>query len=175
MGSNFTLYVKHKGGSRESAEKAVTLLKSYLPPIIEKNPNFSGSDAILVDETTTPTLADTDVIVYMVRSIAKSVISAKGGNISMAEADGNVLGVTDLNLKICEVYFDRVFDGSPKELAGACYHETAHIKSNQDNAMHKGQNGFLKASPDYNGSPTDSNVAFMAKHLDRKVNMVSSY
>jgi hypothetical protein len=172
---NFTLYVKHKGGERESAEKAITLLKTYLTSVIAKNANFSGSDAVLVDETTTPTLLETDVIVYMVRKIGNSVISAKGGDVSMAEADGNVLGMTDLNLKICEVYFDRMYDGSPKELSGACYHEAAHIKSNMDNAMHKDQDGFLKASPDYNGSPTASNNTFLAKHLGRKVTMNASY
>ncbi len=169
--ANFTLYVKHKGGSKESAEKAITLLKAYLPAIIAKNSNFSGADAVLVDESTSPTLLDTDVIVYMVRSLAKSVISAKGGDVSLAEADGNTLGLTDLNLKICEVYFDRMYDGSPKELAGACYHEAAHIKSNMDNSMHKDQNGFLKGSPDYNGTPSDENAAFIAKHLGRKVSM----
>ena len=172
---NFTLYVKHKGGSKESAEKAITLLKSYLPKVTEHNSNFSGADAVLVDENTTPTLQETDVIVYMVRSIGKSVISAKGGSVAAAEADGNVLGMTDLNLKICEVYFDRVYEGSPKELSGACYHEAAHIKSNMDNSMHKDQNGFLKASPDYNGSPTDENNKFMAKHLDRKLSLNSGY
>jgi hypothetical protein len=172
---NFTLYVKHKGGSRESLEKAITLLKTYLPPIIAKQKTFDGSDAVLVDDSTSPSLLETDVIVYMVRSISKSVISAKGGDISMAEADGNTLGLTDLNLKICEVYFDRMYDGSPKELAGACYHEAAHIKSNMDNSMHKGQDGFLQGSPDYNGTPTSSNSDFMAKHLGRKVTMNSGY
>lgn len=173
--ANFTLYVKHKGGSKESAEKAITLLKAYLPKIVENNSNFSGSDAVLVDDGTTPTLQETDVVVYVVRNIGKSVITAKGGSVAAAEADGNILGMTDLNLKICEVYFDRVYDGSPKELSGACYHEAAHIKSNMDNGMHKDQNGFLKASPDYNGSPTDENNKFVAKHLDRKLSMNGGY
>lgn len=168
---NFTLYVKHKGGSQDSIEKAVTLLKSYLPAVIAKQTTFGGSDAVFVSETTSPSILDTDVIVYVVSRIGKSVISAKGGDVSMAEADGNVLGLTDLNLKICEVYYDRLYEGSPKELAGACFHEMAHIKSNMDNDMHKDQNGFLKASPDYYGTPTDSNNSFVAKHLGRKVTM----
>lgn len=172
---NFTLYVKHKGGTKESAEKAITWLKTYLPPIIAKGKTFDGSDAVLVGESASPTLLDTDVVVYLVRGISKSVIVAQGGSVAAAEADTNVLGMTDLNKKICEVYFDRMYDGSPKELAGACYHEAAHIKSNQDNAMHKDQNGFLKGSPDYNGTPTDSNTEFMAKHISRKVSMNSGY
>lgn len=175
MATNFTLYVKRKGGSSESATKAITLLKTYLPAIIEKNPSFSGSDAVLVDESTTPTLLDTDVIVYMVSSLSKSVIAKKGGDVGVAYANENILGLTDLNLKICEVYFDRMYDGSPKELAGACYHEAAHIKSNMDNAMHNDQNGFLKGSPDYNGTPTQKNTEFMAKHLGRKVTMNAGY
>lgn len=172
---NFTLYVKQKGGSKESAEKAVTLLKSYLPKVVENNSNFSGSDAVLVDETITPTLQETDVIVYVVRNIGKSVITAKGGTVAAAEADTNILGLTDLNLKICEVYFDRLYDGSAKELAGACYHEAAHIKSNMDNGMHNDQNGFLKGKPDYYGSPTDENNKFVGKHLGRKVSMNAGY
>lgn len=173
--AKFTLYVKRKGGSSDSANKAITLLKSYLPPITEKNKAFSETDALLVDENTTPTLLDTDVIVYIVSSIHKSVIAAKGGDVSQAAGDGNILGLTDLNLKICEVYFDRLYEGSAKELSGACYHEAAHIKSNMDNGMHKDQNGFLKGSPDYYGSPTESNTEFMAKHLGRKVSMIGGY
>lgn len=175
MASNFTLYVKHKGGSSESANKAITLLKAYLPLVIEKNSNFGSSDVLLVDENTTPTLSDTDVVVYMVRSVHKSVIAAQGGDVSEAESNGNILGLTDLNKKICEVYFDRMYDGSPKELAGACYHEVAHIKSNQANEMHKDKNGYLKGSPDYNGNPTDDNNAFVAKHLGRVVKMNGGY
>lgn len=172
---NFTLYIKQKGGSRESAEKAITLLKTYLPAVIAKQKTFDGSDAILVDENTAPTLLDTDVVVYLVRNIGKSVISAKGGNVSLAENNDKVLGLTDLNLKISEVYFDRLYDGSAKELAGAAYHEAAHIKSNMDNSMHANQDGFLKASPDYNGNPTDSNNAFLGKNLGRKLSMNSGY
>jgi hypothetical protein len=173
--ANFTLYIKRKGGSSESANKAITLLQTYLPSIIEKNKAFEGADAVLVDENTTPALLDTDVIVYMVASINKSVIAEKGGDVSRAASDGNILGLTDLNKKICEVYFDRMYEGSPKELSGACYHEAAHIKSNMDDKMHDDQNGFLKGSPDYNGSPTDKNTEFMATHIGRKVSMNAGY
>jgi hypothetical protein len=172
---NFTLYVKQKGGSQESGQKAVTLLKTYLSSVIAKQKGFDGSDAVLVDENTSPSLLDTDVVVYVVRNVSKSVISAKGGNVSIAENNGNMLGLTHLNMKICEVYFDRLYEGSPKEFAGACYHEAAHIKSNMDNSMHTNQDGFLKASPDYNGNPTDTNATFMANHLSRKVSMNSGY
>jgi hypothetical protein len=172
---NFTLYVKQKGGSRESAEKAITLLKTYLSSVIAKQKIFDGSDAVLVDENTSPSILDTDVVVYVVRNVSKSVISAKGGNVSIAENNENMLGLTDLNLKICEVYFDRLYEGSPKELSGACYHEAAHIKSNMDNSMHTNQDGFLKGAPDYNGNPTDSNNTFMANNLSRKVSMNSGY
>ena len=171
MSSTFTLYLKHKGGSLDSAQKAVTLLKTYLPEVIKKATGFSTADAVLVDESASPALLETDVIVYMVRDVSKSVIAKKGGSTAMAEANGNILGLTDLNLKICEVYFDRMYDGSPKELSGACYHEAAHILSNMDNSLHQGQNGFLKDSPDYNGSPTDKNNEFVGKHLGRKLSM----
>jgi hypothetical protein len=173
--ASFTLYIKQKGGDRESAEKAITLLKTYLPAVIAKQKGFDSSDAILVDDSTSPALLETDVIVYLVRNIYKSVISAKGGNVSLAENNDKVLGLTDLTLKISEVYFDRLYDGSAKELAGAAYHEAAHIKSNMDNSMHANQDGFLKASPDYNGNPTDSNNSFLANNLGRKLSMKSVY
>lgn len=175
MGATFTLYIKAKGGSSESAGKAVTLLKTYLPPFVAKSSSFSGSDAQLVDGKTTPTILDTDVLVYMVNSVYDSIIQGKGGDISMATSNGNIMGLTDLNLKICEIYFDRLYDGSPKELSGACYHEAAHILSNMDNSLHTGQNGFLSGSPDYNGSPTEKNADFMAKYLGRKISMNTSY
>lgn len=175
MGSKFTFYVKQKGGSSESGTKAVNLLKTYLQSVIAKSTTFDSSDAVLVDESTTPTLLETDVVVYVVRNISKSVISAKGGSVSIAENNENTLGLTDLNLKICEVYFDRLYEGSPKEFAGACYHEAAHIKSNMDNSMHTKSDGFLKESPDYNGSPTEKNAEFMATHLGRKVTMNAGY
>ncbi|HLA96426.1 MAG TPA: hypothetical protein VK612_11950 [Pyrinomonadaceae bacterium] len=173
MATNFTLYVKNKGGSAESAKKAILLLQGYLPALIERNKAFASADAVLVDDKTTPVLLDTDVVVYVVSRVGKSVISEKGGDVSQAFANGNILGLTDLNLKICEVYFDRMYEGSPKELAGACYHEAAHIKSNMDDKMHDDQNGFLKGGPDYNGTPTDKNNDFLAKHLGRKVSMNS--
>jgi hypothetical protein len=176
--AGFTLYIKKKTtavGSKESAEKAVTLLLTYIKAAIDKQTTFDSSDVKLVDESTSPTLQDTDVIVYVVRNTDKSVIKGQGGTIAMAEANDKVLGMTDLNKKICEVYYDRLYDGSAKEFAGACYHEAAHIKSNQDNAMHTGKDGFLSASPDYNGSPTDKNTEFFAKNLGRKVTMTSSY
>lgn len=173
--SKFTIYIKRKGGSDESAQKAVTLLKTYLTPVITKSTTFTSSDVQLVDENTTPALQKTDVIVYMVRNISKSVISKQGGSVAMAEANQNVLGLTDLTKKICEVYFDRMYDGSPKELAGAIYHEAAHILSNKDNSLHTGQNGFLKDAPDYNGTPTDKNTEFMSKHLGRELNMNAGY
>ena len=173
--ASFALYVKYKGGNRESLEKAITLLKTYLNSIREKQTTFDSVDALLVEDGTTPALQDTDVIVYLVRNIGKSVIVKKGGSVAMAEANDKVLGMTDLNKKICEVYADRLFQDSSKELAGAVYHEMAHIKSNQDNGMHTGKNGFLKDSPDYNGNPTTENTEFMAKHIGRKVSMDGSF
>ena len=123
--AKFTLYLKQKGGSEDSAKKAVTLLNSYLPSISDKSTAFESYEAVLVDGKTTPSLLDTDVIVYIVVDAGKSVISASGGDATRGQVDTNVLGLTDLNSKICEVYFDRMYDGSPKELSGACYHEMA--------------------------------------------------
>lgn len=175
MSGTFTVYVKHKGGSLEDSQKAVTLLKTYLPPIVANSSKFAATDAAFVGDSTTPTLLDTDVIVYIVKDISKSVISKQGGDISMAQANGNILGLTDLNRKICEVYYDRVYNGSPKELSGACYHEVAHILSNKDNSLHKGQDGFLKDAPDYNGTPTDLNAKFLAANVGRSIKMNGSY
>lgn len=171
--ANFTLYIKSKGGSDDSAQKALALLKTYLGVVSTKQKTFDSCNAMLVKSDETPSLMDTDVIVYIVRDVYHSVISKNGGNNDIAVADGNMLGLTDLNSKICEVYYDRLYNGSEKELSGACYHEAAHILSNKDNAMHTDQDGFLKAKPDYYGSPSDLNNTFFAKHLGRKVSMRS--
>jgi len=173
--SGFTIHVKHKGGDKALIDKAITLLNTYLPKVVAKNASFSGGDAKYADDATTPTLLDTDVIVYVVRDISKSVISKQGGSVAIAEADGNIMGLTDLNKKICEVYFDRIYQDSSKELAGAIYHEAAHIKSNMDNSMHTNKDGFLKAKPDYYGDPTDDNNSFFGGHLGKKVTMNGGY
>ena len=171
--ANFTLYIKSKGGSDDTAQKSVALLKTYLAAITPKQKTFDSCDAVLVASDATPSLLDTDVIVYIVRDVYHSVISKSGGNNDMAIADGNLLGLTDLTSKICEVYYDRLYNGSEKECSGACYHEAAHILSNMDNGMHNGQDGFLKGKPDYYGSPSEANNTFMAKHLGRKISMRS--
>src|SRR5687767_216961 len=114
--ASFALYVKYKGGNRESLEKAITLLKTYLNSVREKQTTFDSVDALLVEDGATPALQDTDVIVYLVRNIGKSIITKKGGSVAMAEANDKVLGMTDLNKKICEVYADRLFQDSSKEL-----------------------------------------------------------
>ncbi len=173
--AKFTLYIKHKGGSKDSVDKAVLLLKTYISDTIAKGTTFDSSDVSYVDDSTSPALGETDAVVYVVRNISKSVISAKGGSVAIAESNTNILGLTDLNQKICEVYFDRLYEGSSKELAGACYHELAHIKSNMDNSMHTNQDGFLKGSPDYNGSPSDSNKTFLNKHIGKKVKQNAGY
>jgi len=173
--AKFTLVVKHKGGTKDSVDKAIVLLKTYIASVIAKGTTFDSCDVLYADDTTTPTLGDTDAVVYVVRNLSKSVISSKKGSVAIAETNTNILGLTDLNLKICEVYFDRLYEGSSKELSGAIYHELAHIKSNMDNSMHNNQDGFLKGSPDYNGSPTDSNNTFLNKHLGKKVSMNGGY
>ena len=171
--STFTIYIKRKGGEMEAANKAANLLKTYLSSIT--NTTITGTDVKVVDDGTSPTLLDTDVIVYMVRSVSKSVIAKQGGSVAIAEANEGILGLTDLNKKICEVYFARMYEGSPKELSGAVYHEAAHILSNMDNSMHKNQDGFLKDAPDYNGSPTTKNQDFMKKHVGKAVKMNGTY
>ena len=184
MATVFTMYLKDKvsdedrpffskNGIGNAAGKVVNLLKASLESVIEKNKAFSSVKVFWTTDNYTSALLDTDVIVYVVPDVHKSIIAANGGTAARAVADTNILGLTDLNSKICEVYFDRMFQGSPKELAGAAYHEAAHIKSNMDDTLHSGQDGFLKGSPDYNGSPSTKNTTFMATHLGRKVSMRS--
>ncbi len=167
------MYLKSKGGSEADAQKALILLKTYMAALTPKQKAFDSCDAMLVASDAAPSLQETDVIVYIVRDVYHSVISKNGGNNDIAAADGNMLGLTDLNSKICEVYYDRLYNGSDKELSGACYHEAAHILSNKDNSMHTGQDGFLKGKPDYYGTPSDTNNIFFAKHLGRKISMRS--
>ncbi len=171
--ANFTLYVKSSGGSEDTATKAVALLKTYMAAVTPKQKTFDNCDAVLVKSDATPTLLDTDVIVYIVRDVYHSAIKKAGGNNDRAISDGNLLGLTDLTTKVCEVYYDRLYNGSEKECSGACYHEAAHILSNMDDTLHKDQDGFLKGKPDYYGSPSEANNTFFAKHLGRKITMRS--
>lgn len=155
------------------AGKVVNLLESYFKPAVEKSKLFDSVAVRWSPDNYAPVLSVTDVIVYVVPDIHKSVIAANGGTIAIAEANTNILGLTDLNARICEVYFDRTYQYSAKELAGAAYHEIAHIKADLDDFLHNGQNGFLGAAPDYNGSPSTKNTDTMANHLGRQVNMRS--
>jgi hypothetical protein len=183
MATIFTIHLKDivsedrpffsSNGIGPAAGRVVNLLKTYLEPVIKINKAFSSVDVRWSPDSHSPALLDTDVIVYVVPDAHKSIIAANGGSVARAVADTNILGLTDLNSKICEVYFDRMFQGSPKELAGAAYHEAAHIKSNMDDRLHNGQDGFLNGAPDYNGSPSTKNTTFMATHLGRKVSMRS--
>jgi hypothetical protein len=181
MAAVFNIYLKDivsknrsffsPNGTGAAAGKVVNLLKAYLQPVIAKKPAFSSVGVWWGPDSYTPSLFDTDVIVYVVPDVGQSIIAANGGTAARAVANTNILGLTDLNSKICEVYFDRMFQGSAKELAGAVYHEAAHIKSNIDDALHSGQDGFLTGSPDYDGNPTIKNTSFFATHLARKVSM----
>jgi hypothetical protein len=183
MATPFTIHLKDivskdrsffaANGVGNAAGKVVNLLKSYLQPVIEKNKAFSSVDVRWSPDNWAPAMLDTDVIIYVVPDVHKSKIAANGGTAAIAVANPNILGLTDLNSKICEVYFDRMFQGSAKELAGAAYHEAAHIKSNMDDSLHRGQDAFLRSGPDYNGSPSAKNTVFMATHLGRKVSMRS--
>lgn len=182
MGVPFTLYLKDLVSSKDrpyfgdngvgnAAGKVVNFLKTYLGPTIAKSKKFSSVEVWWGPDTWAPQLLETDVIVYVVANVGYSRIWNGGGTVEKARANTSVLGMTDLNMKICEVYFDRMFQGSPKELAGAAYHEAAHILSNKDDSMHKGQDAFLSDAPDYNGSPSDKNATFFKTHLGRKINM----
>ena len=182
MGVPFTLYLKDivssedrpyfgDNGIGKAAGKAVNYLKTYLGPTIAKSQKFSSIEVWWGPDNWAPQLLETDVIVYVVASVGYSRIWKVGGAVDRARANTNILGMTDLNLKICEVYFDRCFQGSPKELAGAAYHEAAHILSNKDDSMHKGQDAFLSDAPDYNGSTSDKNTKFFKSVLGRKLNM----
>ena len=173
--ATFTIHVKYKGGKREPLEKAITYLKTYLTDVVKGHKTFDSANAVLVEDGTTPTILDTDVIVYMVRKLDNSVIKAQKGSVALAEANDKVLGLTDCTKKICEVYADRLFQDSAKELAGAIYHEAAHVKANLGNIMHTGKDGFLKDAPDYNGTPTDDNNKYLAGVLANKVTMNTSY
>jgi len=151
--------------------RVCNLIKSYMQPVIDKTSRFSSVEVAYCPDSWFPTLLPTDVVVYLVPDPKRSVIKANGGSVQMALEDDLVLGLTDLNLQICEVYFDRAFDGSPKEIAGAAYHEAAHLKSNLDNSMHSRQAGFFSAKPDYNGSPTANNVNFFAQNISRQLRL----
>ena len=151
----------------------VSNLRSYMKLIMDNNPSeISSIDVWVCPTDQFPMLLETDIVVYVITDVNRSIIELNGGSAAVAKANTTILGLTDLNLNISEVYFDRVFQGSAKELAGAAYHEAAHYKSNMDDSMmHTQQDGFLQASPDYNGNPTTRNTDFFVTHIPRKVRL----
>jgi hypothetical protein len=150
--------------------KVVFHLRTYMGEVTAKVPKAVTSVEIWwCPEYWNPSPQGVDIVIYVVTDVNKSVIKHNGGDVTIATGDTNILGLTDLNLNICEVYFDRVFQGSTKEVAGAAYHEAAHVKSRLDNAMHTGRDGFLGAKPDYNGNPTTKNTDFVAKNITKTI------
>jgi hypothetical protein len=155
-------------GSRFGATK--NRLKTHLDRVIAESTNgFSSGEVWWGPYDWFPPLTTTDIVVYVVPDPKRSVIAANGGNVDLSLSDPQVLGLTDLNLRICEVYFDRAYDGSPSEIAGAAFHEAAHLKSGMGNEMHLVQHGNFAAKPDYNSSPTAENISFMATHITKQV------
>ena len=158
------------GGLGNDYGKVVNYLRNYFQSVLDKTPGqFDSVNVSWGPDNWIAPLLPTDVLVYVVPDVNKSVVVANGGNVDRAKSITNVLGLTDLNTSICEVYFDRMFQGSPKELAGAAFHESAHLKSQMGDEMHGVQDGFLRAGPDYNGIPTKANVNFMSAVIGRTV------
>jgi len=151
--------------------KVVFHLRQHMQPVtLKASKSISSIEVWWVPEYWNPAPQGIDIVVYVVPSPYYSVIKKNGGNVAAETADDKVLGITNVDLKICEVYYNRCFQGSTKEVAGAAYHEAAHVKSNLDNKMHDKNNGFLRGNPDYNGTPTDENTAFFAKHIAKTTN-----
>jgi len=162
------------GGLGDDYGKVVNYLRNYLQSVIEKTSGqFDSANVYWGPDNWFPPLLNTDILVYVVPDVNKSVIAANGGNVDIPKANTNVLGMTDLNTNICEVYFDRTFQGSAKELAGAAFHEAAHLKSQMGNEMHGPQDGFLKAAPDYNGIPSKSKITFMSPRIGKQVKQIA--
>ena len=59
--ATFTIHVKYKGGKREPLEKAITYLKTSLTDVVKGGKTFDSSNAVLVEDGTTPAILDTDV------------------------------------------------------------------------------------------------------------------
>ena len=137
--------------------KVVTHLRNYMQPIASKaTGSVSGIEVWWVPEYWNPAPQGIDILVYIVPNPKYySVIKKNGGDVSSVLSNDKILGLTNVSMKICEVYYDRCFQGSTKEVAGAAYHEAAHVKSNQGNEMHDKNNRFLRADPDYNSTPSD--------------------
>ncbi len=94
MAGVFNIYLKDivsknrsffaQDGTGSSAGKVVNLLKAYLQPVIAKNPAFKSAEVWWGPDTYTPSLIDTDVIVYVVPDVGQSIIAANGGSAAIA-------------------------------------------------------------------------------------------
>lgn len=152
--------------------KTINYLRIYMKPIAARTKEFSEIDVTMCPDYCNPSLLDTDIVVYVVPDVKFSVIKQNGGTVIKAESNDTLIGLTDVDQGICEIYYNRIFDGNPQVVAGAALHEAAHLKSKLDDTMHKDQTGFFAAKPDYYGSPSESDNDFFASHIARKVNQV---
>jgi hypothetical protein len=121
-------------------------------------------------------LGPTDVLLYVISDVDRSVIEATGGSAKKARDNSKVLGLTQVDpankRALSELYWGRAMRSSgsghgpfQSELAGAAFHETAHNKSLQDDGMHNGKDGLLVAAPFYGSDPTPKNLDFLAQFI----------
>jgi len=112
-----------------------------------------------------------DAVVFVVDDVGNSLVKKLGGSTVRAKNSSTVLGTTLLDVTgggCAEVYWARCVNSH--EAAGAIFHEAAHLKSGQDEPMHRAP-GVRVLSGKGGGYqyPSWGDLEFYEKAIKRKI------
>lgn len=138
MGIQHTLWMFDMAG-RDDAYKTRDQVKKIIDAIYLANCNDGIDNAfskwIAYGETIAPNRFD--AVVFVIDDTRHSLVRKIGGDVSDADQSPTVLGTTALGATgggLAEVYWDRCVNHY--EVAGAIFHEAAHLKSDMGKEMH---------------------------------------
>ncbi len=162
-----------EGQVKENDRATITgYIGAWMFAVAKAAGNFSAIEVSWSTKGGRPKVGPTDILVYVVSDVDRSVIEATGGNISAARASSTMLGMTAVTPAVkralSEVYAGRI-GFALKAFAGSAFHEAAHNKSLEGDTMHSGKDGLLIAAPVYASDPTPANTQFLSQHIHKEV------
>ena len=114
-----------------------------------------------------------DAVVFVIDDIRHSLVKKLGGSTDRASKNSTVLGTTLLGATgggLAEVYWDRCVNNS--EIAGAIFHEAAHLKSEQDESMHTAKEvRILSAKGGQHQHPSWGDLEFYEAAIKRAITL----
>jgi hypothetical protein len=165
-------------GSNQTLNGTLNVLNGlFLQPCMT-DPNIAVDTAIAVFAGgTSISPGANDSVVFLVPDVGQSEIVKASGDNSAAVSNATMLGLTStpmVNGGVAEVYWGRCYNDY--EVAGSIFHESAHLKSNNDPTMHTFSSGGgwggtgVRVLSDHGASlaqkgPNNDDLVFYVAHI----------